>query len=64
MIVDSFERKLRNLNSNQQINWLAVLNTRGQGPVAQVRAVPPIISTRQFGTTADGDRIIISAGQI
>ena len=37
----------------------------GQGsPAAQVRALPPcrIISARQFGTTADGDRIINSYG--
>ena len=68
MIVDSFGKKVAELNFKpSRINWkLAVLSLlEGQGsPAAQVRAVPPcrIISARQFGTTADGDRIIISYG--
>ena len=50
-----------------RINWkLAVLSLfeRKGSPAAQIRAVPPcrIISARQFGTTPDGDGIIISYG--
>ena len=68
MIVDSFGEKVAELNFKpSRINWkLAVLSLlEGKGsPAAQVRAVPPcrIISARQFGTTPDGDRIIISYG--
>ena len=68
IIVDSFGKKVAELKFKPtRINWkLAVLNLlEGQGsPVAQVRAVPPcrIISARQFVTTSDGDRVIISYG--
>ena len=68
MIVDSFGEKVAELNIKpSRINWkLAVLSLlEGKGSsAAQVRAVPPcrIISARQFGTTPDGDRIIISYG--
>ena len=68
IIVDSFGEKVAELNFKpSRINWkLAVLSLlEGKGsPAAQVRAVPPcrIISARQFGTTSDGDRIIISYG--
>ena len=68
IIVDSLGKKVAELNFKpSRVNWkLAVLSLmEGQGtPAAQVRAVPPckIISARQFGTTADGDRIIVSYG--
>ena len=68
MIVDSLGEKVAELNFKpSRINWkLAVLSLfeRKGSPAAQIRAVPPcrIISARQFGTTPDGDRIIISYG--
>ena len=68
IIVDSFGEKVAELNFKpSRINWkLAVLSIfeRKGAPAAQIRAVPPcrIISARQFGTTPDGDRIIISYG--
>ena len=68
IIIDSFGKKVAELIFKpSRVNWkLAVLSLmEGQGsPAAQVRAVPPcrIISARQFGTTADGDRIITSYG--
>ena len=68
IIIDSFGKKVAELIFKpSRVNWkLAVLSLmEGQGsPAAQVRAVPPckIISARQFGTTADGDRIINSYG--
>ena len=68
IIVDSFGEKVAELNFKpSRINWklavLSLLEVRGS-PAAQVRAVPPcrIISARQFGTTPDGDRTIISYG--
>ena len=68
IIIDSFGKKVAELIFKpSRVNWkLAVLSLmEGQGsPAAQVRAVPPcrIISARQFGTSADGDRIINSYG--
>ena len=68
MIVDSFGEKVAELKFKpSRINWkLAILSFLEEhgSPIAQVRAVPPcrIISARQFGTTADGDRIINSYG--
>ena len=69
IIIDSFGKKVAELNFKpSRINWkLAIISlSEGQdSPVAQVRAVPPcrIISARQFGTTAEGDQIIISFGR-
>ncbi len=68
IIRDRFGKKVAELNFKpSRVNWkLAILSLmEGQGsPAAQVRALPPcrIISARQFGTTADGDRIITSYG--
>ena len=68
IIIDSFGKKVAELIFKpSRVKWkLAVLTLmEGQdSPAAQVRAVPPcrIISARQFGTSADGDRIITSYG--
>ena len=68
IVIDDFGKKVAELHFKpSRVNWkLAILSLLGgqDSLVAQVRAVPPckIISARQFGTTADGDRIITSYG--
>ena len=68
IISDKSGKTVAELNFKpSKINWKTVSLFFWEGqdfPTTQVRAVPPckIISARQFGRTADGDKIIISYG--
>ena len=67
-VIDESGKTVAELNFKPSIiNWKVVslsLWEEQDFPATQVRAVPPckIISARQFGRTADGDKIIISYG--
>ena len=68
IIIDKSGKMVAELNFKPSIiDWKLVSLSFWEGqdfPTTQVRAVPPckIISARQFGRTADGDKIIISYG--
>ena len=68
IISDKSGKTVAELNFKPSIiDWKLVSLSFWEGqdfPTTQVRAVPPckIISARQFGRTADGDKIIISYG--